>query len=188
MKSEIAPMLRGRSSHALSGLRQYDVSPVTATDSLKSSLSASSSHLSHPHSTDKHHQFLGTYLYSLPKNRSHTPSRPSEVEMNSLRTIPTRALPLARTRFFSTSPLARKSAVDTAKDTAKAADRTIADAAVKGIEKSGESLLPPLLHRPSPPLAAAIRLPPPPPPNALKGANGKQPQNKPPPKPPPPSV
>lgn len=57
--------------------------------------------------------------------------------MNSLRTIPTRALPLARTRFFSTSPLARKSAVDAAADTVKTMDRKISDAAVKGIEKGG---------------------------------------------------
>lgn len=57
--------------------------------------------------------------------------------MNSLRTIPVRALPLARARFFSTSPLARKSAVDAAKDTAKTVDRTISDAAVKGIERGG---------------------------------------------------
>lgn len=57
--------------------------------------------------------------------------------MNSLRTLPTKALPLARTRFFSTSPLPRKSAVDAATDTVKSVDRTISDAAVKGIEKGG---------------------------------------------------
>lgn len=57
--------------------------------------------------------------------------------MNSFRTLPTKALPLARTRFFSTSPLARKSAVDAAADTVKSVDRTISDAAVKGIEKGG---------------------------------------------------
>ncbi|KAL8833253.1 MAG: hypothetical protein Q9170_004385 [Blastenia crenularia] len=56
--------------------------------------------------------------------------------MNTLRT---RALPLARTRFLSTSPLSRKSAVDAAKDTVKSADRTISDAAVKGIEKGEQA-------------------------------------------------
>ncbi len=67
--------------------------------------------------------------------------------MNSLRTIPSKALPLAtRTRFFSTSPLARKSAVDAAKDAAKTIDRTVADAAVKGIEKGGKSS--PILSHP----------------------------------------
>ncbi|KAL8871768.1 MAG: hypothetical protein Q9198_007346 [Flavoplaca austrocitrina] len=59
--------------------------------------------------------------------------------MNSLRTIPTRALPLTRTRFFSTSPLARKSAVDAATDTVKTVDRKISDAAVKGIEKGEQA-------------------------------------------------
>ncbi|KAI4111451.1 MAG: hypothetical protein LQ339_000650 [Xanthoria mediterranea] len=59
--------------------------------------------------------------------------------MNSLRTLPTKALPLARTRFFSTSSLARKSAVDAATDTVKSVDRTISDAAVKGIEKGEQA-------------------------------------------------
>ncbi|KAI9807975.1 MAG: hypothetical protein M1825_005282 [Sarcosagium campestre] len=42
---------------------------------------------------------------------------------------------LRATRTFSTTPLARKSASEVAKDTIKAADRTVSDAAVKGIEK-----------------------------------------------------
>ncbi|KAJ4300668.1 hypothetical protein N0V90_002755 [Kalmusia sp. IMI 367209] len=38
-------------------------------------------------------------------------------------------------RLFSTSPIARKSPVETVKDAAKAVDKTISGAAVKGIEK-----------------------------------------------------
>lgn len=40
-------------------------------------------------------------------------------------------------RLFSTSPIARKSPVETVKDAAKAVDQTISGAAVKGIEKGG---------------------------------------------------
>lgn len=40
-------------------------------------------------------------------------------------------------RLFSTTPVARKGPVETIKDAAKAVDRTISDAAVKGIEKGG---------------------------------------------------
>ena len=72
-----------------------------------------------------------------PSNYSlQSPLRPTTT-MNSLRTIPTRALPFARTRFFSTSPLARKSAVESATDSVKNVDRKISDAAVKAIEKGG---------------------------------------------------
>lgn len=54
-----------------------------------------------------------------------------------------RILPLARqTRFFSTSPF-RASVLDTAKETVKNVDRTVSNAAVKGIEKAGMSPLPP---------------------------------------------
>lgn len=42
-------------------------------------------------------------------------------------------------RLFSTTPVARKSPVETIKDAAKAVDRTISGAAVKGIEKGGMS-------------------------------------------------
>ncbi|KAJ4365577.1 hypothetical protein N0V83_008197 [Neocucurbitaria cava] len=38
-------------------------------------------------------------------------------------------------RLFSTTPIARKSPVDSVKDAAKAVDRTVSDIAVKGIEK-----------------------------------------------------
>jgi hypothetical protein len=41
-------------------------------------------------------------------------------------------------RLFSTTPVARKSPVETIKDAAKAVDRTISGAAVKGIEKGGK--------------------------------------------------
>lgn len=40
-------------------------------------------------------------------------------------------------RLFSTSPIARKSPVETIKDAAKVVDRTISNAAVKGIETGG---------------------------------------------------
>ena len=40
---------------------------------------------------------------------------------------------------FSTSVRAQKSAVDAAKDTLKAVDRKVSDAAVKGLEKGGKS-------------------------------------------------
>jgi hypothetical protein len=45
-------------------------------------------------------------------------------------------------RLFSTTPIARKSPVETIKDAAKAVDRTISGAAVKGIEKGGMSSCP----------------------------------------------
>ncbi|KAI4711410.1 hypothetical protein J4E89_003975 [Alternaria sp. Ai002NY15] len=41
-------------------------------------------------------------------------------------------------RLFSTTPIARKSPVEAIKDAAKAVDRTISGAAVKGIEKGEE--------------------------------------------------
>lgn len=44
-------------------------------------------------------------------------------------------------RLFSTNARLQKTATETVKDAAKAVDRTIADAAVKGIEKGGTSLL-----------------------------------------------
>jgi len=40
-------------------------------------------------------------------------------------------------RLFSTTPIARKSPVEVIKDAAKAVDKTISGAAVKGIEKGG---------------------------------------------------
>lgn len=43
-------------------------------------------------------------------------------------------------RLFSTSPIVRKSPVETVKDAAKKVDRTVSDAAVKGIEKGGTNL------------------------------------------------
>lgn len=42
-----------------------------------------------------------------------------------------------QTRLFSTSVYLRKGPVDATKDAAKTVDRTISDAAVKGIEKGG---------------------------------------------------
>lgn len=40
-------------------------------------------------------------------------------------------------RLFSTSPIVRKSPVETVKDAAKTVDRTVSDQVVKGIEKGG---------------------------------------------------
>ncbi|KAL9598744.1 MAG: hypothetical protein Q9219_004302 [cf. Caloplaca sp. 3 TL-2023] len=61
--------------------------------------------------------------------------------MNPLLTLRTtlRPLPLLHTRLLSTTAPTRKSAVDAAKDTAKNVDRTISDAAVKGIEKGEQA-------------------------------------------------
>lgn len=58
--------------------------------------------------------------------------------MTFLRTIPRKALPLTRTRLFTTTSPAQKSATEAAKDTLKTVDRTISNAAVKGIEKGGK--------------------------------------------------
>ncbi|KAF2661534.1 hypothetical protein K491DRAFT_673840 [Lophiostoma macrostomum CBS 122681] len=43
-------------------------------------------------------------------------------------------------RLFSTSPIVRKSPVETVKDAAKAVDRKVSDAAVKGIETGEEAV------------------------------------------------
>lgn len=61
-------------------------------------------------------------------------------------------------RLFSTSPIVRKSPVETVKDAAKTVDRAVSDKVVKGIEKGGTysplhstfafSLLPFELHVP----------------------------------------
>ena len=45
-------------------------------------------------------------------------------------------------RLFSTSPIVRKSPVETVKDAAKKIDRTVSDAAVKGIETGGTLIFP----------------------------------------------
>lgn len=42
-----------------------------------------------------------------------------------------------RSRAFTTTPLARKSVVDSVVDAVKAVDRSVSGAAVKGIEKGG---------------------------------------------------
>lgn len=49
---------------------------------------------------------------------------------------------IRQVRLFSTTPIARKSPVETIKDAAKAVDKTISGAAVKGIEKGGTYTLP----------------------------------------------
>ena len=56
-----------------------------------------------------------------------------------------RLQPLTRqARLFTTSPY-RQSVVDSAKDTLKKVDRTVSDAAVKGIEKGGMYAVPELI-------------------------------------------
>ena len=52
-----------------------------------------------------------------------------------------RTLRFAPKAPFSTSLRAHKSPVDTAKDALKAVDRTVSDAAVKGIETGGTSYI-----------------------------------------------
>lgn len=54
-----------------------------------------------------------------------------------LRTLPRQTVSLTARRAFATSPSAQKSAVDSAKEALKSADRTVSDAAVSGIEKGG---------------------------------------------------
>jgi hypothetical protein len=44
-------------------------------------------------------------------------------------------------RLFSTTPVTRKSPVEAIKDAAKAVDKTISGAAVKGIEKGGTYII-----------------------------------------------
>ena len=60
-----------------------------------------------------------------------------------LRTLPRNTTPLSRplsTRLFTTSPSIQKSATDSAKETFESVNRTVSDAAVKGMEKGGMSL------------------------------------------------
>jgi len=76
------------------------------------------------------HQFEPTFTY----NTLQTPHTQTHETITMFRQQITR-----QARLFSTSPIARKSPVETIKDAAKAVDRTISGAAVKGIEKGGTS-------------------------------------------------
>lgn len=58
--------------------------------------------------------------------------------MSFIRTLSARALPLVRTSYFSTSPYVSRSVIEGTKDALEATNRTIANAAVKGIEKGGQ--------------------------------------------------
>lgn len=58
--------------------------------------------------------------------------------MSLLKALPRKALPLARTRMFTTSPFVSRSVVEGTTDALKAADRKLSDAAVKAIEKGGQ--------------------------------------------------
>lgn len=60
--------------------------------------------------------------------------------MSLLRTLPTRALPLLRTRPFSTSPYVSRSAVEGTKDVIDAVNRSVGKGIKKGIETGGESI------------------------------------------------
>lgn len=58
--------------------------------------------------------------------------------MSLLRTLPSRVLPLTRTRVFSTSPFVSRSVVEGTKDTLDAINRLAGNAAAKGIQKGGK--------------------------------------------------
>ena len=55
--------------------------------------------------------------------------------MSFTRAFTTKALPLARSRAFATSPHVRKSATEQAKETVHKVNRAVSDELVKGIEK-----------------------------------------------------
>lgn len=60
--------------------------------------------------------------------------------MSLLRSLPTRALPLLRTRPFSTSPYVSRSVVEGTKDVIDAVNRSVGKGLKKGIETGGESI------------------------------------------------
>lgn len=57
--------------------------------------------------------------------------------MSLLRVLPRKALPLARSRMFATSPFVSRSVVEGSKDALDAANRKLSEAAVKAIETGG---------------------------------------------------
>ncbi|MCJ1277903.1 hypothetical protein MMC21_005717 [Puttea exsequens] len=59
--------------------------------------------------------------------------------MSFTRAFTTKALPLARSRAFATSPHVRKSATEQAKETVHKVNRAVSDELVKGIEKGQEA-------------------------------------------------
>lgn len=59
--------------------------------------------------------------------------------MSLLRTLPTKALPLLRTRPFSTSPYVSRSVVEGTKDVVDAVNRSVGKGLKKGIETGGQS-------------------------------------------------
>lgn len=75
--------------------------------------------------------------YFPPKNIHYTITN---LTMSLLRTLPTRALPLLRTRPFSTSPYVSRSVVEGTKDVIDAANRSVGKGLKKGIETGGESI------------------------------------------------
>lgn len=72
-----------------------------------------------------------------PNNIHHTITK---LTMSLLRTLPTRALPLLRTRPFSTSPYVSRSVVEGTKDVIDAVNRSVGKGLKKGIETGGESI------------------------------------------------
>ncbi|KAL6720969.1 hypothetical protein ACLMJK_000069 [Lecanora helva] len=56
-----------------------------------------------------------------------------------LRPLPRKVSPLAGSRLFTTSPYVRKTASETAKETVENVNKTVGDAAVKGIEKGQQA-------------------------------------------------
>lgn len=84
-------------------------------------------------------------LLIVPRFQLQLTSTPSNLTSLITKQIPTtlhitmfRSQIARQARLFSTTPVARKSPVETIKDAAKAVDRTISGAAVKGIEKGGK--------------------------------------------------
>ena len=61
----------------------------------------------------------------------------SPVNMSSFRLVARKILLRPSTRLFTTSPNVQKSATETAKETLSSVNRTVSDAAAKGMEKGG---------------------------------------------------
>lgn len=68
----------------------------------------------------------------------------TQAKMSFSRIISRKALPLTRTRLFTTTPLTRKSAIDTAKETIEDLNKKAGQSAAAGIEKGRMSIHLPL--------------------------------------------
>ena len=78
---------------------------------------------------------LQLILQTSPSSEDKPTFKLDTAKMSLLRTLPRKVTPLTPTRLFTTSPYVRKSATETAKETLESVNRTVGDAAVKGIEK-----------------------------------------------------